>query len=127
MLKEVEIDMKIKKIFELPILSSSDIEDTRLSTKGLNLKLELILNSDSKNIIFYFNRVLFYNFNAEGFIDTMDAYDKLVEIKKSDWLNHFKKINEYYYNTWNLKHYAIYLDSIGLYQFAAEEVIVESN
>jgi hypothetical protein len=48
------------------------------------------------------------------------TYDKLVEVKDSEWLKELTDISPEWVKYWNVQHYAIYLDSHGLYEFIAE-------
>jgi len=58
---------------------------------------------------------------SERFTRTLlNAYDTLVEIEESDWLNELKELNENDFSYWNLKHYTIFFDKIGMYQFVAK-------
>jgi hypothetical protein len=62
---------------------------------------------------------------SEMFISTlMDAYDCLVEIVDSEWVEEFKKINKKIADYWNIKHYAIFLKSYGLYEFIASDYTI---
>jgi hypothetical protein len=50
-----------------------------------------------------------------------EAYDTLVEIEASTWLDELRAdIPEAYRKTWAAHHYMIYLDSSGCFEFAAE-------
>jgi len=48
-----------------------------------------------------------------------DAYDTLVEIEDSKWLNELKELNEEEVNFWEVKHYAIFLEDSRMWQFIA--------
>ena len=52
------------------------------------------------------------------------TYDNLCEIKDSIWLSQLSKLSPEWISKDNLKHYAIYLDSYGLYEFIAEDFSV---
>lgn len=47
------------------------------------------------------------------------AYDKLIEIEDSEWVKELSSISSEWAEFWKIKHYAIYLDSYGLYEFIA--------
>jgi hypothetical protein len=48
-----------------------------------------------------------------------DAYDTVVEIVDSKWVKEFYNINRQIADFWKVKHFAIFLDSNGLYEFIA--------
>jgi hypothetical protein len=74
-----------------------------------------------------FNSVIGYQYAMAGFTITLDSYDKIVEIKNKEWIKQYKNANEEENNYWKPKHYAIYLDEIGLYQFLAQSFDVEER
>lgn len=49
------------------------------------------------------------------------TYDNLCEIGDSNWVLSLKEKSPEWANIQNLKHYAIYLDSYGLYEFIATD------
>jgi len=55
----------------------------------------------------------------------LNAYDTLVEIEESDWLNELKELIENDFSYWNLKHYAIFFDKIGMHQLVAKGYKIE--
>jgi len=48
------------------------------------------------------------------------TYDKLVEVKNSEWVKELTIISPEWVKYWEVRHYAIYLDSYGLYEFIAK-------
>jgi len=56
-----------------------------------------------------------------------EAYDKLIEIKDSDWVKELTLLSSEWSNFWKIKHYAIYLDSYGLYEFIASGYSLMEN
>ena len=54
-----------------------------------------------------------------------NAYDKVVELIDSKWLKELKKIDKEEFTYWNPKHYILYLDGFGMYQFIAQSLEVE--
>ena len=69
-----------------------------------------------------FNRIRASRLLSEPFCTAWhieDAYDTLVEIKNSTWINEFdKKLHK---EAWELHHYLIYLDSAGSFEFIAKD------
>lgn len=45
----------------------------------------------------------------------------------SEWLEELKGINEEDYNYWKPKHYIMYLDEVGMFQFIAQGFEVIEN
>ena len=54
----------------------------------------------------------------------MDAYDRLVEIVDSDWTAEYRKTNPRIANLFDIKHYAIFLKSCGLYEFISKDYTI---
>jgi hypothetical protein len=49
------------------------------------------------------------------------TYDTLVEVEGSKWLEEIRAdVPEQYRSSWQAKHYMIYLDSVGCFEFLAE-------
>ena len=72
-----------------------------------------------------FHRVRSYRFRAEGHCTSWhieDAYDTLVEVEESDWLNELSAVepNETW-GQWKIRHFLIYIDGAGAYEVAAED------
>lgn len=58
-------------------------------------------------------------------IDSLNAYDNIVELRDSEWLNEIEKINKRDFEFWKPKHYAIKLADDGMFQFIAREFTVK--
>ena len=70
-----------------------------------------------------FDSVLCYKKTSARFTPNLyDSYDKVVELLDSDWLNELKAINNEDYNFWKPRHFVLYLDEIGMYEFIACEI-----
>jgi hypothetical protein len=51
-----------------------------------------------------------------------EAYDTLVEVKNSEWLLEIQRdVPEHFLGDWKVRHFMIYLDSVGCFEFLAEE------
>ena len=115
--------MIVKKIFELPMLSSLLNHEPELLIKGLDISMILDgkdLSDANRHVCLSFKNVLCHKHTSERFTAEMyDAYDTVVEIVDSEWLMTMKKMNETDFN-WQPKHFAVYLDGMGLYQFVAK-------
>lgn len=113
--------MKIKCLFEIPILSSELDSAIEIVIKGLDITL-ILKYFDEKNKVLKirFDTVLCHMHTSQSFTKALlNAYDTIVEIEDSEWINEIKKLNEDEFNFWKLKHYAIYLEDLGMYQFLA--------
>ena len=116
--------MKIEIKYELPIFSSSLKQDPVIRSKDLNMEIELIgmdEESRSRKITIKFNSVLCNKHTSARFTPKLyDSYDKIVELVDSEWLAELKNVNKEYFDYWNPKHYILYLDGAGMFQFIAQ-------
>lgn len=116
--------MKIEVMYELPVFSSGLEEDPIIKTKDLDMEIELIgkdENEQLRKIIITFHGVFCNQHTSARFTPKLyDSYDKVVELVDSEWIMELKRINEDDFNYWRLKHYAMYLDSVGMFQFIAQ-------
>lgn len=116
--------MKNEIKYELPIFSSSLEKDPIIRSKDMDMEIEL-LGTDSEDrrrtIIIKFTSVLCNKFTSARFtVRLYDSYDRVVELMDSEWLEELKSINEGDFNYWKPKHYIIYLEEIGMFQFIAQ-------
>lgn len=111
--------------YELPIYSSSLEEDPIIISKNMDIKIELIGFDDDnklKKVMICFKAVICHKYTSTRFSTKLyDSYDRIVELTDSGWLEELKKINEEDYNYWKPKHYLLYLDEVGLFQFIAQD------
>lgn len=122
--------MKKEMLWELPIFSQ-ELSGVNLYCDGIEAKLELTHCSDI--FVIQFIGVCCYRHSRERFMDLniMDGcYDKMTMIQESEWISELKKLHETAREQMSLKspkHYAIYLDSVGLYEFIADNVQLYKN
>lgn len=127
--------MKIIKLWEFPVPSTNIWKGVHLFYPGADVYLlfdyvvDVAGNSEIKNSGIVFEGVMSHKHTSEKFLTSlMNSYDTLVEIVDSDWVKQFYKINFKIAAYWNLKHYAIFLDSNGLYEFLARGYeVLETN
>lgn len=116
--------MKREIIYELPIFSSTLEKDPIIESKDMNMGIELIGRDEEnrlRKIVIKFHSVLCNKHTSARFTPELyDSYDRIVELVDSEWLIEMKNINKEYFNYWNPKHYIIYLDSVGMFQFIAQ-------
>lgn len=116
--------MKIAIKYELPIFSSSLEEDPIVETKDMNMEIKLIgadEEGELRKIIVKFNSVICNKHISARFTPKLyNSYDRLIELLDSEWLEELKNINEEDFAYWKPKHYIMYLDGFGMYQFIAQ-------
>jgi uncharacterized protein YegP (UPF0339 family) len=116
--------MRIDTLWEFPVPSTNLCGDVRFIFPGANAWLfyeyfgyddpDRVYNSGIK-----FKHVQVHRHANEKFASLLRAYDKIVEVCDSEWIEQLVARNSEIAAYWNIKHYAIYLDSNGLYEFAA--------
>lgn len=116
--------MDAKKIWEFPVPSTVAIS-TKLIYPGGDAWFLFDYYDEGKNDEIFnsgirFEAVQAYRHSCEKFTASlMDAYDYLVEIEDSEWIDQLREIDKQIADYWNIKHYAIFLDSNGLFEFIA--------
>lgn len=110
--------------YELPIFSSSLKRDPVIEFKDMDMGIELLgMDEESRlrKIIIKFNSVLCNKHTSARFISKLyDSYDRIVELVDSEWLAELKVVNKEDFSYWNPKHYIMYLDGVGMFQFIAQ-------
>lgn len=122
----------INKIrYELPMLSSNLTQDPIIRFEDMDVKIEIEgYNEEDKlnKITITFISVLCIKQTSARFTPKLyEAYDRIVELINSEWLEKLKSVNEGDFNYWKPKHFILYLDGIGMYQFIAQSFEVISN
>lgn len=116
--------MKSDIKYELPFFSSSLEKNPVIKFEDMNMIIELIgvdEGSRLRKIEIKFISVLCNKHVSARFTPELyDSYDKIVELLDSEWLEELKNINKEYFDYWNPKHYIIYLDGAGMFQFIAQ-------
>ena len=116
--------MRTNKLWELPILSS-ELED-EVNFEVENANAILTLNHKSVSIRIKFETALCHLHTSERFTKSiLGAYDAIVEIEESEWIKELEELNSSDVIFWGLKHYAVYIEKMGLYQFIAEKYEVD--
>lgn len=120
--------MANKTIYELKMFSSLLEGEPDIRFEKMDVTMTLRGNDDSDErheCTICFKSVVGFDYSLAGFSRTLDAYDKVVELSDSDWKKQYQKNNADKYNYWMPRHFALYLDGFGLYQFLAKDVNVE--
>lgn len=117
---------KIK--YELPMFSSNLVSEPNITIKNMDVEIVVEGYDDEdifRRICIKFSSVLGIKQTSARFTPNLyDAYDKIVQIKGSEWLKEMQELNNDDYSYWKPNHYAMYLDGMGLYQFIAKSVEV---
>lgn len=118
--------MKTNKLWEFPVPSTCIADGgVKLIYPGGDALLLFDYYDEKKDDAIFNSGILFdavqaHRHSSEKFVNYLfDAYDSLVEIIDSDWVCQLRKVNKEIADHWNIKHYAIFLDSNGLYEFIA--------
>ena len=121
--------MKSEIKYELPMFSSNLENEPQIEFKNMNVKI-IIKGYDENDVIceteIKFISVIGFKQTSPRFTPKLyGAYDKVVEVIDSEWLEELKKVNEEDFSYWKPKHYILYLDGFGMYQFIAQSLEVE--
>lgn len=117
--------------YELPMFSSNLVKEPFIRFEDMDVKIEIegYNEEDELNkITITFVSVLCVKQTSARFTPKLyEAYDRIVEQINSEWLNELRSINEEDFNYWKPKHFILYLDGIGMYQFIAQSFEVVNN
>ncbi|MBQ2980920.1 MAG: hypothetical protein IJD58_02215 [Lachnospiraceae bacterium] len=116
--------------YELKMFSSNLVESPQIVFDGMDIVIELKGYDDIDEYHecrIKFDSVIGLQYALAGFSITLNAYDKIIEIEDSEWIEQYKNVNEEESSYWKPKHYVIYLDEVGLYQFLAQSFNVEER
>jgi hypothetical protein len=119
--------MKITKLWDLPVLSS-EVDKISVLHNGCSITITGYNINGGEKYRLHFDVVLCYRHTSERFTKHLyDSYDTLVEIEESDWLKKLKQLNEDDFSFWKPRHYAIYLDSVGLYEIISNNYLTSNE
>jgi hypothetical protein len=120
--------MKTNKLWDFPVASTCIAEGgVKLIYPGGDALLLFDYYDEEKNDAIFKSGIVFdavqaHRHTTEKFVvSLLGAYDSLVEIIDSEWVNQLKDANKEIADYWNIKHYAIFLDSNGLFEFIARD------
>ncbi|ATW25304.1 hypothetical protein [Candidatus Formimonas warabiya] len=120
--------MGTNKLWEFPVPSTCIAEGgVKLIYPGGDALLLFDYYDEEKNDAVFNSGIVFdavqaHRHTTEKFIKSLlGAYDTLVEITDSEWVKELREINKEIADYWNIKHYAIFLDSNGLFEFIARD------
>lgn len=120
--------MGFNKLWEFPVPSTCIAEGgVKLIYPGGDAWLLFDFYNENKNDALFNSGIVFdavqaHRHVSEKFISSLyGAYDNLVEITDSEWVTQLREINKKIADYWDIKHYVIFLDSNGLYEFLARD------
>ncbi len=119
-----------KIVYVLKMFSSCLVSEPVIRIDGMDLFFELKGYDDNNKYhecCIKFVSVIGYEYLLAGFDIIKDSYDTIIEIVDSEWIEKIENKNNGKYIYWKPKHYALYLDEVGQYQFLAQNVIVEEK
>ena len=112
--------------WNFPVPTTCIASGVHLIHDGCDALLSFDYYDENKGDAVFNSSILFkgtqaHRHTSEKFLTSVgDAYDTLVEIVDSAWTKEFHSINKEISNYWKIKHYAIFIDSYGLYEFIAK-------
>lgn len=113
------------------MFSSNMEKEPQIEFKDMDVKI--VIEGYDENDVMCVTRIKFisvisFKHSSPRFTPQLyGAYDKVVEVIDSEWLEELKKINLNDFSFWKPKHYVFYLDGFGMYQFIAQSFEVEEN
>lgn len=120
--------MRIIKLWSLPMLSSEIEDGIKISNDGMDISLSFRCSHEKNiqnSVVIKFEAVLCHMHTSERFTPEMLAsYDTLVMLEDSEWLDNLKRLNPRDFDFWKPKHFVIYFDGSGQYQFIARQYVV---
>lgn len=119
------LDRKVS-LAQLPVASTALTQEPRLYFPGGGAELTFGYRANRGDVTggLRFERVRSLRFRAEGHSTSWhveQAYDTLVEVQDSTWVLELvtAEANQPPW-PWEIRHFLIYIDSAGAYEFAAE-------
>lgn len=116
------MDDSTRDVWTLPVRSQEIEEGPHLRTEADGAILEYGVRSETGELLW--ESMTFTRVAAYAFIDFQDcseehaaAYDKLLEIRPSPWLESLNRIGP------DVKHYRIFFDDFGCYEIAAANFV----
>lgn len=128
--------MKQEKVFDLPYPTTSIIhgpEGVELfcTAGGLSIPLSFDDEEIIRSFVLQFDKVRAYRKRAEIYCTSWhvsDAYDRVCEIRKSDWVRELKEAAvKDMRDQWVMRHFIIYIDSFGCLEVVAESVCLKEG
>ncbi len=119
--------METIRLYELPVLSQEIEDGVHFCKDGLLVVLTFqgLVNDKLTHFEIKFSKVLCcMHTNEQSTIEFYRCLDTIVEVINSQWINHLKATSPIDFDFWKPKHYAIYFDSVGQFQFIASDYTV---
>lgn len=118
--------MDLSELWVFPVPSNCIYSGVSIIYEGGNLILLFDYYDENNNDKIFNSGILFettiaHRHSSEKVTKFISGtYDKLVEVKDSEWLKELTDISPEWVAWRNFRHYAIYLDSNGFYEVIAE-------
>lgn len=119
--------MNVKRpVYSVPVPSTAFTTEPYLDTQMGSPTIRFSFEDDTGHWQYglQFKQVSAFRKRSErccGVWNIEDAYDVLVEIEFSTWITEiFQDVPEIYQPLWKPKHFMIYLDSAGCFEFLAQ-------
>lgn len=115
----------------LPTPSTAMTSDVELVRTGgsAEIRYEFDRNGDLLRGVIRFHRVRAGRWRAEGHCTVwhvQDCYDTVAEVEESEWVQELRTAQKPNSRPWVMRHFMIYLDSAGCFEFVAESAEVGS-
>ncbi len=125
--------MPVRKLFEIPYPSTSAVE-SHCFYEGPN-GVQLTIDCHDVDAPLVRSTITVHSCRAIRTLAELyckrwhlQAYDAVCEIEDSPWAGELAKATPSgWENWWVLKHFMLYLDSMGCYEFIAESVTIENT
>lgn len=130
MFDKEETNLKIVKIYELPMFATLFSKSPKITMDGLDVFLELegYDNDDNhSSVVIKFGLVVDFRKTNSKLTIIGEAYDTLIELIDSEKLEDIKKIAKKNIHFDSLRHFAIYLDSYDLYEIICEDIAINEK
>lgn len=115
-----------RQLYSIPVASTDFTREAFLDCSGINPTIRYGYRAEQGEILsgVEFRVVAAFRYRNEGCCSAWhieDAYDALVEVAPSAWLEEVgKDVPEHFKADWHPRHFMIYLDSVGCFEFLAE-------
>lgn len=119
--------MNAEKLWTFPVPSTNIATKVLMTYDGANVDLKYDYFDEEQNSKTYNGGIKFISavafrhsdekFTRPEFIRS--GYDTLIDVRDSHWLKELTDLNREFTSNRNLRHFAIYLDSYGLYEVIA--------
>lgn len=117
------------QVASLPTPSTAFTSDARLVDLGTSLEIRYEFDRDGALFrgVIEFRKVRASRWRAEPYCTVWhikDCYDTVAEVLESDWVEELQEAQTTGQRSWMMRHFMIYLDSAGCFEFVAESALM---